>query len=191
MTKPRPADSRASLPSVDRVLRMPEIAMLTDRHGRQLLVAAVRDVLDELRAANAGATDDEIAARCRARLEAQMRPSQRRVFNLTGTVLHTNLGRAPLPEEAVAATAESLRGPPNLGVDPGAGDRGDQVGGWLKRLTGGEAATVVNNNAAAVFLVLNTLAARKEVPVSRGELIEIGGAFRMHDIMARAGGQRR
>jgi len=190
MTSPRTADSRASLPSVDRVLRMPEIAMLRDRHGRQLLVAAVRDVLGELRAANAGATDDEIAARCHARLEAQTRPSQRRVFNLTGTVLHTNLGRAPLPEEAVQATADSLRDPTNLEFDLETGSRGDRtdhVRGWLKRLTGAEAATVVNNNAAAVFLVLNTLAARREVPVSRGELIEIGGAFRMPDIMARAG----
>jgi L-seryl-tRNA(Ser) seleniumtransferase len=190
MTKPPPADSRASLPSVDRVLRTPEIAALTERYGRLVVVAAVRDVLEELRAGNAGATEDDIAARCRARLEVQMRPSQRRVFNLTGTVLHTNLGRAPLPEEAVQATVDSLRDPTNLEFDLQTGNRGDRtdhVRGWLTRLTGAEAATVVNNNAAAVFLVLNTLAARREVPVSRGELIEIGGAFRMPDIMARAG----
>jgi len=97
MTKPPAVDSRASLPSVDRVLRAPAVATLTDRHGRQSVVAAVRDVLDDLRGANASATDAEIAERCRVRLAAHMRPSQRRVFNLTGTVLHTNLGRAPMP----------------------------------------------------------------------------------------------
>jgi L-seryl-tRNA(Ser) seleniumtransferase len=190
MTKPPPADSRAALPSVDRVLRMPDIETLTERHGRHPVVATVRDVLEELRVGNAGATDDDIVARSRAKLEAQTRPSQRRVFNLTGTVLHTNLGRASLPEEAVQASAEVLRDPTNLEFDLKTGNRGDRtdhVRGWLTRLTGAEAATVVNNNAAAVFLVLNTLAARREVPVSRGELIEIGGAFRMPDIMARAG----
>src|SRR4030095_5543622 len=165
MTKPPSADSRASIPSVDRVLRMPDIVALTERHGRHLVVAAARDVLEDLRVGNSGATDEDIAARCRAKLEAQMRPSQRRVFNLTGTVLHTNLGRAPLPEEAVQATADSLRDPTNLEFDLQTGNRGDRtdhVRGWLTRLTGAEAATVVNNNAAAVFLVLNTLAARRE-----------------------------
>jgi L-seryl-tRNA(Ser) seleniumtransferase len=189
MTKP-PADSRTALPSVDRVLREPTMASLLDRYGRQSVVAAVRGVLAEMRDAKAKAVDGDVTDRCRARLEHEMQPSQRRVFNLTGTVLHTNLGRAPLPEEAVQATAEALRDPTNLEYDLQTGQRGDRtdhVRGWLKRLTGAEAATVVNNNAAAVFLVLNTLAARREVPVSRGELIEIGGAFRMPDIMARAG----
>jgi L-seryl-tRNA(Ser) seleniumtransferase len=190
MTKPPAADSRTALPSVDRVLHEPGVAALVQAYGRQSAVECVRAVLADMREAKVAPNGADIAEHCRQRLEAEMRPSQRRVFNLTGTVLHTNLGRAPLPEEAVAATAESLRGPTNLEFDldsGGRGDRTDHVRGWLKRLTGADAATVVNNNAAAVFLVLNTLAARKEVPVSRGELIEIGGAFRMPDIMARAG----
>ena len=190
MTKPPAADSRTALPSVDRILREPVVLALMDRHGRQRVTDSVRAVLGDMRDGRIALNGADIAEHCRARLEAEMRPSQRRVFNLTGTVLHTNLGRAPLPEEAVTATAEALREPTNLEFDlesGGRGDRTDHVRGWLKRLTGAEAATVVNNNAAAVFLVLNTLAARKEVPVSRGELIEIGGAFRMPDIMARAG----
>ena len=189
MTKPPDADSRASLPSVDRVLRDPLVADLLDRYGRQSVVDVIRAILADLRGTDGHETAPDIAGRCRARLEAVMQPSQRRVFNLTGTVLHTNLGRAPLPDEAVEATAAALRDPTNLEYDLASGERGDRtdhVRGWLKRLTGAEAATVVNNNAAAVFLVLNTLAARREVPVSRGELIEIGGAFRMPDIMARA-----
>jgi L-seryl-tRNA(Ser) seleniumtransferase len=186
----RPADSRTVLPSVDRVLRHPAVAALTDRYGREVVLGSVRTILADMRDGKLAINEAHIAEHCRARLEAEMQPSQRRVFNLTGTVLHTNLGRAPLPEEAIAATAEALRDPSNLEFDleSGArGDRTDHVRGWLKRLTGAEAATVVNNNAAAVFLVLNTLAARREVPLSRGELIEIGGAFRMPDIMARAG----
>jgi L-seryl-tRNA(Ser) seleniumtransferase len=190
MTKPPAADSRTALPSVDRILHEPAVLALMDRHGRQPVTESVRVVLADMRDGRIALNGADIAEHCRARLEAEMRPSQRRVFNLTGTVLHTNLGRAPLPEEAVTATAEALRDPTNLEFDlesGGRGDRTDHLRGWLMRLTGAEAATVVNNNAAAVFLVLNTLAARKEVPVSRGELIEIGGAFRMPDIMARSG----
>jgi L-seryl-tRNA(Ser) seleniumtransferase len=178
------------LPSVDGLLRGREGEALVGRHGRSAVVDVMREVLEEFRGRHQSAADVEILALCGERLAAADRPSQRPVFNLTGTVLHTNLGRAPLPTEAIRAASAVMAGPSNLEYDLDSGARGERdshVRDRLCKLTGAEAATVVNNNAAAVLLVLNTLALRREVPVSRGELIEIGGAFRMPEIMARAG----
>lgn len=191
------ASARRAIPALDQLLRRPALAALIERHGRALATEAARAELASLRAelARAGASgtgfdEEAFAARLAARLERETAPSLRPVFNLTGTVLHTNLGRAPMPREAAEAVARAIERPVNLEYDlEGAarGERDRHVERWLARLTGAQAALVVNNNAAAVYLVLNTLAARKEVPVSRGELIEIGGSFRMPDIMARAG----
>ncbi|HTZ36831.1 MAG TPA: L-seryl-tRNA(Sec) selenium transferase [Stellaceae bacterium] len=183
-----PRRGRAALPSVDRVLR--GAAALIERHGRALVTEAVRHALAARRADGAAADIATILADVGWALAHLMAKSQRRVFNLSGTVLHTNLGRAPLPEEAIAAAAEAMREPTTLEYRTEGGRRGerdDHVAGWLTRLTGAAAALAVNNNAGALVLALNALAAGKETLVSRGELIEIGGAFRLPDIMARAG----
>ncbi|AOW14591.1 L-seryl-tRNA(Sec) selenium transferase [Hydrogenophaga crassostreae] len=178
------------LPAVDRVLGWPAISALIESHGRSLVLQAARDELAFLRERAEGGTDEGIAHGIHERVDALVVPTLRKVFNLTGTVLHTNLGRAPLPPEAIEAMVQVASGASNLEYDLGTGKRGDRddhVEALLCRLTGAEAATVVNNNAAAVLLTLNSLALRREVIVSRGELIEIGGAFRLPDIMARAG----
>jgi len=185
-----PRHGRAALPSVDAVLRSAVGAALIERHGRSLVTEAVRNELAARRGRSEPAGIADITEVCAGTLAALSRPSQRRVFNLTGTVLHTNLGRAPLPEEAIAAAGEAMRSPTNLEYDIDSGRRGerdDHVAQWLKRLTGAEAALAVNNNAGALLLALNALAAGRETIVSRGELIEIGGAFRLPDIMVRAG----
>jgi L-seryl-tRNA(Ser) seleniumtransferase len=187
-------DRRATLPSVDRVLVAAEKAGLIERYGRRLVTDIARQVIAKRREAHKPTSVDAIVRECGERLAALMRPSQRRVFNLTGTVLHTNLGRAPLPEEAIAAAAEAMRAPSTLEYDLDSGKRGerdDHIAHWLTCLTGAEAALAVNNNAGALLLALNALAAGREAIVSRGELIEIGGSFRLPDIMERAGARLR
>ncbi len=167
-------------------------------HGRPLVVDAIREAMEILRAKPGrfadGAAEDEllehIAVGVGARLLAAATPSLRPVFNLTGVLLHTNLGRAILPESAVKAMQDAARQAVNIEFELDTGRRGDRdrhVESLLQRLTGAEAATVVNNNAAAVLLVLNSLGLRREVILSRGEMIEIGGEFRIPEIMKRAG----
>ncbi len=198
-----PTDSQFSkLPSVDKLLRTAEAATLIDTFGRQSVTRALREDLAKLRRGIAkkdtGRVErillEDIFSRAAAQLEENLSPSLKPVFNLTGTVLHTNLGRAPLPEEAIEAIAAVSRGASNLEYNLQTGKRGDRdthLEGALSQLIGAEAVTIVNNNAAAVLLILNGLALRKEVIVSRGELIEIGGAFRIPDIMSRAGAKLR
>ena len=194
------ASARRAIPALDRLLKIPAVEDLVQRYGRTSVTDTARALLAELRSAlapqassqpRAASFDEErFVAECAARLARETQSSLKPVFNLTGTVLHTNLGRAIMPESAARAVAQAMTHPVNLEFDLEGGERGERdhhVERRLTRLTGAEAALVVNNNAAAVYLTLNTLALRKEVLVSRGELIEIGGAFRMPDIMARAG----
>jgi L-seryl-tRNA(Ser) seleniumtransferase len=189
------------LPSVERVLADAACMPLVAKYGRTQTLVALRQLLGEMRAdllagqpARWNARAETLAAEMRCRLARANASAIRSVFNLTGTVLHTNLGRALLPEDAVRAVVQTLNTPVNLEFDLETGRRGDRddlVEDLLRELTGAEAATVVNNNAAAVLLMLNALAARREVIVSRGELVEIGGAFRVPDIMSRAGARLR
>ncbi|KVC57937.1 L-seryl-tRNA(Sec) selenium transferase [Burkholderia stagnalis] len=191
----------ARVPSVERVLSSAPLQPVLDTYGRTRVLNAVRAELERWRAAAqhdpaaAGPLDEaRIAAAVARALAAQSAGAVRTVFNLTGTVLHTNLGRALLPDDAVRAVVAALTQPVNLEFDLATGRRGDRddlIDDLLCELTGAEAATVVNNNAAAVLLTLSALAPKREVIVSRGELVEIGGAFRIPDIMSRAGARLR
>ena len=183
--------------SVDRLLQAAPFAPLLAQHGRTQVTAALRVHLESLRQSalvgtlsRASLTQEVIASAIAQRLTERARPRLKPVFNLTGTVLHTNLGRALLPDEAVRAVVEALTTAVNLEFDLQSGERGERdtiVEGLLCELTGAEAATIVNNNAAGVLLMLAVIARGREVVVSRGELIEIGGSFRLPDIMRRAG----
>ncbi|HVG03348.1 MAG TPA: L-seryl-tRNA(Sec) selenium transferase [Burkholderiaceae bacterium] len=184
----------ARLPSVDRLLASPQLSAVAAEHGTLQVKRAVQEVLAGHRAsivAGAAVPDSHaLIEQVRLRLSQACASRLRPVFNLSGTVIHTNLGRTLLAEEAIAAVGTAMRSYTALEYDVASGGRGDRdhiVEDLLRELTGAEAATVVNNNAAAVLLSLKTLAARKEAIISRGELIEIGGAFRMPDIMKAAG----
>ncbi len=187
------------LPSVDRLLAHPRIVSRIGTLDRGYVARHCRGVLDELRnaisggaAVAAGALEDAaIVASVERRIDLDERPGFVRVVNATGTILHTNLGRALLPQAAVDAICRIAGQPANVEYDLARGARGkreDVIERLLVWLTGAEAATIVNNNAAAVLVAVNTLASGKEVVVSRGELIEIGGAFRIPEIVAKSGG---
>lgn len=174
------------------MLRSPAGRAGAETFGRAPLVGAIRAVLAESRASppRDPPDADAIVGAAYRRLEQESSASLRPVFNLTGTVLHTNLGRAILADAAVEAATRAMRHAVALEFDLATGQRGerdDRVRGLLRDLTGADDATIVNNNAAAVLLVLNSFALGRDAIVSRGELIEIGGAFRMPEIMARAG----
>src|SRR5258705_3386992 len=185
------------LPSIDRLLKHPRCEALLARYNREYVTEQCRAVLDQIRAEirqghgqTSDLAEDAIIARLDTRIFTDSQPGHRRVVNATGTILHTNLGRALLSQAAIDAMLAVADHPINLEYDLAAGKRGkreETLEKLLTELTGAEAATVVNNNAAAVLLGLNTLAEGKEVVVSRGELIEIGGAFRIPEIMAKSG----
>ena len=175
------------LPSVDRLLAEEPLASAP----RALATAAARAALEHARTAiRAGAEPGDVVESARVELERLRSPSLKRVLNATGVIVHTNLGRAPLAASALAHVTEVAGGYSNLELDLTAGTRGsrqDHVADALRRLTGAEAALVVNNNAAAVLLALAALAEGREVIVSRGELVEIGDGFRIPDVLARSG----
>jgi L-seryl-tRNA(Ser) seleniumtransferase len=179
--------SLRDLPSVDRLLASKQLVDLP----HELALTAARTVLDRARAEiRAGREPGPLEDAVLAEIASARRPSLRRVLNATGVLVHTNLGRAPLAEAALARIEEVGAGYSNLEYDVERGERGsrqDHLGSLLERLTGAEAALVVNNNAAAVLLALAALAEGREVVVSRGELIEIGDGFRIPDVLARSG----
>jgi len=182
------------LPCVDHLLQEKGVARLVERWGHELTVEAVREALDAARQAIRGGGSclplEVLAVQVGERLAARLRPTLHPVLNATGVIVHTNLGRAPLSAEARAAMDAVALGYSNLEYDLGVGQRGSRyvhAEELLCRLTGAEAALVVNNNAAAVLLMLMALARGREVVLSRGQLVEIGGGFRIPDVMRQSG----
>ncbi len=176
---------------MDTLLAHERIRAAVERHGHETVVVAARRALERAREEiRAGYDAGEPVERVVAELDAAIAPRLRRVLNATGVIIHTNLGRAPLAEQALARVYETARGYSNLEYDLAEGARGsrqDHLAAALRDLTGAEAALVVNNNAGAVLLALATLAEAREVVVSRGELVEIGDGFRIPDVLARSG----
>lgn len=187
------------IPSVEEIMQWSEVVALVKQFPRPLVVRAVRQVMHDLRqtilrltekSAKLDLSPPDLIVLIQEEVKKQSSLSLKHVVNATGVVLHTNMGRAVLSEHAKLAVKEALKGYSNLEIDPETGKRGSRyfhIAGLLTRLTGAEAGFAVNNNASAVFLALNTLAKGKETIVSRGELIEIGGSFRLPEIMSLAG----
>ena len=187
------------IPGVDSLLENPATGDLLHKYARPFVIDSIRECLDELRSIlkTGGGVEipldvspEGIIRRVEEHIMGRLEPSFKRVINATGILLHTNIGRALLADEAVAAMNEAGAAACNLELDLESGKRGHRDAHYedlLCRLTGAEAATVVNNNAAAVMLCLNTLAEGKDVIISRGQLVEIGGSFRLPDVVTKSG----
>lgn len=184
----------SSIPSVDKLLSVEQVKTLVNFYGRPLVVETIRDILDDVRKefpATGNIPDDSvIIGKVEARLRQLVKPTLFPVINATGVIIHTNLGRAPLSEEAIEAAREVSLGYSNLEFDLQKGKRGSRLlhaEQLLCRLTGAEAAMVVNNNAAAVLLILTGLARKRKVAIARSQLVEIGGGFRIPEVMKQSG----
>ena len=193
---PEQKDKLRALPAIGQLLERKAVRQWLDRFPRTLVVDALQAAVDEMRklllegSADESAVGEGVLAYAERVIEARSKPSLRPVINATGVVLHTGLGRAPLCEEAVRTVARCAGGYNNLETDLESGGRGqrqDHVAALLRELTGAEAATVVNNNAAATLLLLNSVAQGSEVIVSRGQLVEIGGSYRLPEVMSASG----
>lgn len=185
-------DQRRSLPSVGKLLERGDVQVLLDEFPRTVVLSAIRTLIDEARNTNSEFRESSVGERLKEKIAAAVLPALRPVINATGVVLHTNLGRAPLARAALEAIEEVASGYCNLEYDVPSGTRGSRYShcvDLLRELTGAEDAIVVNNCAAALVLSLATLSPGKDAIISRGELVEIGGSFRIPDIM-RASGAR-